>query len=140
MKRTGYIITFYPESMNNFQDSFNKSRLVYNNKVYVTGGFDPGTSPYNWGETWVYDPMAPYGSRWTHLASANLSIPRAYMSGAVMDGKIYAIGGNYYTGSSLVNVNTVEVLDLSAPTPTWPRGTRRAAPPRSGPRTRHSDR
>lgn len=93
--------------------------IVYNNKVYVAGGLDPATSPYNWGETWVFDPMAPTGSRWTQLASASLSTPRAYIMGAVVDGKIYAIGGNYYDGISLINVDTVEVLDPSAPTPTW---------------------
>ena len=92
---------------------------VYNNKVYIAGGFDPAVTPYNWGETWVFDPMAPYGSRWTQLTSANLAVPRAYMTSAVVDGKIYAIGGNYYDGASLNNVATVEVLDLSAPTPVW---------------------
>jgi hypothetical protein len=93
--------------------------VVYNNKVYITGGLNPTTPPYNWGETWVYDPMAPYGSRWTQLTSANLTIPRAYMMSAVVDGMIYAIGGNYWNGVELVNVDTVEVLDPSDPTPTW---------------------
>jgi hypothetical protein len=41
------------------------------------------------------------------------------MMSAVVDGKIYAIGGSYYNGSTLINVDTVEVLDLSDPTPVW---------------------
>lgn len=99
--------------------------VVYNNKVYVVGGFDPNVAPYNWGETWVFDPLAPAGSRWSQIPSANLSRPRAYIMGAMIDDRIYAIGGNWYDptntacGQTLCSVPTVEVLDLSDPTPTW---------------------
>jgi hypothetical protein len=99
--------------------------VVHNNKVYVAGGQDATTSPYNWGETWVFDPLAPAGSRWTRIFSANLTRPRAFIMGAVVDNKIYAIGGNWYDptatacGHVLCNVRLVEVLDLSDPLPTW---------------------
>jgi subtilisin family serine protease len=89
---------------------------VYNNHVWLAGGFS-GTA--NTAETWVFDPTAPVGSKWTQVASASLSIARAYIMGAVVDGKIYAIGGNYWDGSALINVVTVEVLDPNAPTPVW---------------------
>ena len=73
----------------------------------------------------VFDPLAPAGSRWTQIPTANLTIPRAYMMSAVVDGKIYAIGGSWYDpdsvacGSLLCPEPIVEVLDLSDPTPIW---------------------
>ena len=91
--------------------------IVVNNKVYVAGGFN-GTA--NSVQTWVFDPMAPSGSRWTRLTNADLAQGRAYIMGAVVDGLIYAIGGAYWDGvSALINVNTVQVLDPAAATPTW---------------------
>jgi len=99
--------------------------VVYNNKVYIAGGFNPGIAPYNWGETWVFDPMADPGSRWTQITSANLNLPRAYIMGTVIDDKIYAIGGDWYDptstvcGASLCSEPIVEVLDLSEPVLFW---------------------
>ena len=90
---------------------------VVNNKAYIAGGFD-GT---NMGvQTWVFDPAASPGSRWTRLTSADLPQGLAYITTAVVDGKIYAIGGAYWDGvSALINVDTVLVLDPAAATPTW---------------------
>jgi hypothetical protein len=99
--------------------------ISYDNKVYVAGGFDPTLTPSNWAETWVFDPQAASGSRWTQIASANLSTARAYIMGAEVDGKLYAIGGSWYDptatacGEPLCNVATVEVMDPADPTPTW---------------------
>ncbi len=92
---------------------------VHDNKVYVTGGFDPGVSPFHPDETWVFDPTAASGSRWSQIATATLSQPRAYINSAVVDGKIYALGGAYFDGAALINVTRTEVLDTSSPTPTW---------------------
>ncbi len=90
---------------------------VVNNKAYIAGGFD-GTA--NAVQTWVFDPMAASGSRWTRLTNADLPQGLAYITTAVVDGKIYAIGGAYWDGvSALINVDTVLVLDPAAPTPTW---------------------
>lgn len=91
-------------------------QATYNNKVYTAGGFDAVS---NFSETWVFDPMAASGSRWTQLASATLSTARAYIMNAVVDDLIYAIGGSYFDGTNLINVQTVEVLDPNAATPVW---------------------
>jgi hypothetical protein len=96
--------------------------VVIGNQAYVAGGFD-GTN--NNEQTWVFDPMASSGSRWTRIASADLAQARAYIMGATVDGRIYGIGGAYYDATSticgqlLCNVTTVETLDPTAPTPSW---------------------
>ncbi|MBN1955442.1 MAG: S8 family serine peptidase [Anaerolineae bacterium] len=92
---------------------------VHGNLAYLAGGFDPAEPPYNWAETWVFDPTAAVGSKWSQITTANLSLPRAYIMSAVVDDTIYAIGGNWYDGATLINVTTVEVLDTTAMTPTW---------------------
>jgi subtilisin family serine protease len=94
-------------------------QVVYDNKVWVAGGFDGAA---NHAETWVFDPTAAMGSKWTQVASATLSLARAYMTGAVVDDLIYAIGGAYFDGATLINVPTVEVLDPNAATPVWDDG------------------
>ncbi len=93
--------------------------LVYAGKVYVAGGLDGANSS---AETWVFDPLAPAGNRWTRLETANLSVARGYIAGAVVDGKLYAIGGSYDSAGSLLPVSRVEVLDPGAPQPTWDDG------------------
>ena len=94
---------------------------VYNNKLYIFGGFTSIGNGAVYGETWRFDPSAPSGSRWTQLANANLSIPRGYIAGAALDGFIYAVGGDtWVTGTrSLVPQTIVERLDPSAANPTW---------------------
>jgi subtilisin family serine protease len=89
---------------------------VYENKAYVAGGFD---ATNNHGETWVFDPTAAVGVKWTPIPTANLATARAYIMSAVVDGKIYAIGGAYLEAGSLVNVATVEVMDPADPSPAW---------------------
>ena len=93
--------------------------VVVNNKVYVAGGLDTTVSPYNAVQTWVFDPTAASGSRWTRLTNADLAQGLAYINGAAVDGKVYAIGGAWYDGAALNNVTTVQVLDPAAATPTW---------------------
>ena len=66
---------------------------VLNNKLYIFGGFNPRGSGAVYGDTWVFDPMAAAGSRWSQLP-ANLSTPRGYIAGVALDGYIYAIGGD----------------------------------------------
>ncbi len=102
---------------------------AWNNKLYIFGGFNNYTGQV-FGDTWVYDPMAAAGSRWSQLAGATLTQPRAYIAGAALDGYLYAIGGDLYTPSNtppsnggpngnLVPQTTVERLDLNAASPTW---------------------
>lgn len=91
--------------------------VVHNNKAYLAGGFD-GTNFNPW--TYVFDPMAAAGSRWTRLTSADLATPRAYIMGAVVDGLIYAIGGANGDGAGgLANLAIVERLDPAAGAPSW---------------------
>lgn len=98
---------------------------VLDNKLYVFGGFDPRGGGTVYGETWVFDPMSPAGSRWSRLVSANLSTPRAYIAGAALGGYVYAIGGDAWQTHSdlnqrrLVPSNVVERLDPGAPVPVW---------------------
>ncbi len=87
--------------------------VVYDNQVYVAGGYGIP----NQDDTYVFDPLAPVGSKWTHLPSATLNLARADIMGVVVDDKIYAIGGNY--GLTIISVRMVEVLDPNAPNPTW---------------------
>jgi len=95
---------------------------VYNNKLYVFGGFSALGSGSVFTDTWVFDPMGAAGAKWTQIASGNLNLGRAYIAGAALDGKIYAIGGDRWQAGSpgtLVPVNNVEVLDPSQGSPTW---------------------
>jgi hypothetical protein len=93
--------------------------VVLDNKVYLAGGLDTLVAPYNAVQTWVFDPTAASGSRWTRLTNADLAQGRSYIMGAAVDGKIYAIGGAWYDGAALINVDTVQVLDPAAGSPTW---------------------
>ncbi|MBN2057055.1 hypothetical protein JW905_19160 [bacterium] len=82
---------------------------VANGKLYVFGGSDGN----NYMTTcYEYDPAAAAGTRWTTKAS--MSVGRAYLGGASLDGKIYAIGG-LLTGS--IESNAVEEFDPQ--TNTW---------------------
>ncbi len=92
---------------------------VYNNKLYIFGGFSNLGSGSVFSDTWRFDPMAPTGSKWTQLG--NLNLGRAYIAGGVVDGKLYAIGGDTWnpTTHQLVPVSNVEMLDLTQPNPNW---------------------
>jgi subtilisin family serine protease len=91
--------------------------VVLDNKVYVAGGFDSVNPTYDY--TYVFDPTAPVGSKWTPIPSATLNLGRAYIMGALVDGEIYAIGGAYFEAGGLINTTMVEVMDPAAPSPTW---------------------
>ncbi len=104
---------------------------VVDDKLYVFGGFNSYTGQV-YADTWRFDPMAAAGSRWTQMASANLSVARAFIGGAAIDHYIYAIGGDGYTPTPspppyptpgpVGNLNPlaiVERLDVTAPSPTW---------------------
>jgi hypothetical protein len=65
--------------------------VVYNNKAYVFGGFY-ATSYLTTAQTWVFDPLAPSGTKWTQLS--DLPWNRCYVAGAVVDSMVYAIGGD----------------------------------------------
>src|SRR5436190_1743083 len=69
---------------------------VYDNKLYIFGGFSALGLGQVFTDTWRFDPMAAPGQKWTQLPSANLKLGRAYIAGATLDGKIYAIGGDIW--------------------------------------------
>ncbi len=95
---------------------------VVANKLYVFGGFQVQGAPYNTDSTYVYDPAQPAGSRWSNITTARLSTARCYVSSAVVDGKIYGIGGSYSTdGVYLHNTNIVERFDPANPGAGWVR-------------------
>ena len=95
---------------------------VYNNKLYIFGGFSALGAGAVFTDTWQFDPMAASGSKWTQLG--NLNLGRGYIAGAELDGYIYAIGGDIWDPSQPVNnrlvpVNNVERMDVRVANPTW---------------------
>src|SRR5205823_2254567 len=85
---------------------------VYNNKLYIFGGFSGLGSGAVYNDTWVFDPNGTVGNKWRHIAG-NLSLARGYIAGAQLDGKIYAIGGDTWNSSSrvLIPQSIVEQFD-----------------------------
>ena len=95
---------------------------VYDNKLYIFGGYTSIGGDQVFADTWRFDPMAPSGSRWTQLASANLGTARYGIAGAALNGYVYAIGGNVTTGSPPGNVTPVANVERMNPndaSPTW---------------------
>jgi hypothetical protein len=87
---------------------------VVSNRAFVFGGFDSITT-YN--QTYVFNPMGAPGARWNTLG--NLSQARGYILTAVVDGKIYALGGDTWDGVSLIPQVTTEVFDTANPGAGW---------------------
>jgi|GEM_PF-2947040 len=94
---------------------------VVGNKWYVFGGIIKPFSTYT--DTWVFDPLAASGSRWTRLTNANLSVPRGYIASVVLDGKIYAVAGGQLSpsGTAISNEAVVERFDPANPALGWVR-------------------
>jgi subtilisin family serine protease len=78
-------------------------------KIYVFGGFS-GTAMVT--ETYVYNPAAAAGSRWT-LSDCDLPTPRSYIAAVAVGDMIYAIGGDEWDGSTLVPITDTLVLDTA---------------------------
>lgn len=79
---------------------------VVNNRAYIFGGFGPTVSPPMTDVTYEYNPMTD-----TYTAKGNLSLARSYMLTAVVNGKIYAFGGNTYDGVNLIAETIAEIFD-----------------------------
>ena len=95
---------------------------IYDNKLYIFGGYNTKPTSTMYSDTWVFNPMAAAGSRWSQIGSANLGLARGFIGGATLDGYIYAVGGNVVSGvvSTTVNpVTTVERMNPSLPSPVW---------------------
>jgi N-acetylneuraminic acid mutarotase len=81
-------------------------------KAYVMGGaaFSANgcIADENSAQTWVFDPLAAAGSRWTKGPKLNMA--RGYITTAVLGGKIYAIGGDVNDAGALTAQTIVESL------------------------------
>ena len=83
-----------------------------NNRAVVMGGVSfsaNGCFDDNSAQTWIYAPRAPAGSRWSQADDLNLA--RGYVTPAVLDGKVYAIGGDINVAGTLLPQVTVESLN-----------------------------
>ena len=77
-----------------------QTSFVYDNKMWIMGGFLNGTTNYN--DVW----SSSDGTTWSQVtASANWS-QRMYASGVVYDNKMWILGGSIYSGG-VINKNDV---------------------------------
>jgi len=87
---------------------------AYGNKMYVYGGFN-GTTWEVTSAAWLFDPLAPAGSKWTQLRS--MSKGRTYRLCAVVDSFVYAVGGDTAYNSALyaqAQCERMNALDTAA--------------------------
>lgn len=84
---------------------------VVDNIAYVFSGFRNSAVPYHHTETWSWDPVT---DSWTQ--EGNLSLGRAYLDVAVVDGLIYGFGGDVFDGANLNAQTKTEVFDPVAGT------------------------
>ncbi len=83
---------------------------VTGNKAYAWGGFCGGTTaPYMSKQTWIFDPAAAAGTRWT--AGPGLPGNGGYQTSAALDGKVFSIGGDTFDGTALFPYADVLLLD-----------------------------
>ena len=85
---------------------------VVGNTAVVMGGLSfvaNGCLDEQSAETWIFDPMAPAGSRWSK--GADLNMARGYITPAVLGDTVYAIGGDTNVGGSPTPQQTVEASD-----------------------------
>jgi uncharacterized repeat protein (TIGR01451 family) len=90
------------------------AQAVVDNMVYVFGGFNPSASPYELTRTDRFDPLTN-----TFTQVGNLSLGRAYIHTAVVDGKIYAFGGTTFDGTNLNAQVRTEVMEDPGGAGTW---------------------
>jgi Kelch motif protein len=84
---------------------------VVQNKAVVMGGASFSTSvppciDDNSSQTWIFDPAAASGAKWS--AGPPLNVARGYVTAAVLQGRIYAIGGDQNAAGVLNAISTVE--------------------------------
>jgi hypothetical protein len=82
------------------------AQVVLDNIVYVFGGFDPNATPYMTDVTFQYDII---GNAWYEVGTLNTA--RSYIMAAVVDGKIYAFGGDTFDGTNLYATTIAEAYD-----------------------------
>jgi PKD repeat protein len=87
---------------------------VVDNIAYSFGGFDAAVVI---ADTYIFDILAPAGSRWT--TGPSLGSARAYIGVGVVDGVIYAMGGDDFVAAALVPLTMTERLDTNAGPLAW---------------------
>jgi len=60
----------------------------------------------NSSQTWIFNPAAAPGAKWT--AGPPLTVARGYVTTAVLQGRVYAIGGDQNAAGVLTAISTVE--------------------------------
>jgi hypothetical protein len=88
------------------------------NRAFVLGGLSfaiNGCVDDQSAQTWIFNPNAPAGSRWSQ--GPDLNVARGYITPAVLNGKIYAIGGDTNVLGTPTPVQTVEAW--KPPTGGW---------------------
>ncbi|MCD4653426.1 hypothetical protein K8T06_05785, partial [bacterium] len=99
-------------------DGIPGNATVAGNKFYLIG-MARMSAPFQDGRTWVFDPMAPDGSKWS-LFDDILDEPRFFAATAVLDGKIYLMGGiSQITATEIRAFQKVSVLDTNIASPVW---------------------
>jgi hypothetical protein len=81
------------------------------NKAYAFGGFDGVVTTAG---CHIFDVTAADGARWS--SCPDLTLSRSYIATAVVDGVIYAMGGDTFDGTNLIAQQIVEKLDTANPT------------------------
>ena len=79
---------------------------VVDNTVYIFGGFNNLAPPYTTARTDAYNPLTN-----TFTQKGDLNMARSYIMPAVVDGMIYAFGGDTFDGTNLVAQTIAEVFD-----------------------------
>jgi hypothetical protein len=81
---------------------------VYENKLFVFGGFDISIGMVD--TIWQFDPSAAEGSRWTQM-TATLPTPIGYIPTATSGGLIYLFGGSTWDGTTINDSQESSVYD-----------------------------
>jgi hypothetical protein len=85
---------------------------VYNNKLYILGGFNINVASTN--GIWEFDPNAAEGSRWTEKVNAPVGI--MYAPACTINGIIYVAGASDFQGGSVVDTTNSFSFDPVANT------------------------
>ncbi|MFZ3070131.1 MAG: S8 family serine peptidase, partial [Anaerolineaceae bacterium] len=111
LANTASVVATLPAAYTGYTPGAN---AVYNNNVYIFGGFKNTAAPYELARTDRFDPVTK-----TFTQLGNLSQARSYLYAAVVDGKIYAFGGTVYDGTNLNAQTRAEVMADPEGAGTW---------------------
>jgi N-acetylneuraminic acid mutarotase len=89
-----------------FTGRANPGSGIINGKIYVVDGMGASASVLNTLE--VFDPVT---NSWSTPQTAGKNIPRAALTAAVVNNKLYVIGGCQLNGTNYIPLSSVEVFD-----------------------------